>query len=203
MFPDTLLAQENPELSDAEVAHAAVTANQIDIDYAALAKEKSENAEILKFAETMSTDHKAVIDQAVALVQKLGVTPADNAVSKKLLADAEETRKALRAKSGDAFEVQRKNMVESQVRPSDVVDRRVLRAMEEIPRELFVPEAVRPLAYIDNEVVYHKAVISAVEGLLIPEAEHAELKALLQNVVPALQAHLDHAEMVQSQLNEK
>ena len=58
-------------------------------------------------------------------------------------------------------------------------------------------------AYIDNEVAYHKAVISAVEGLLIPEAEHAELKALLQNVVPALQAHLDHAEMVQSQLNEK
>ena len=163
MFPDTLLAQENPELSDAEVAHAAVTANQIDIDYAALAKEKSENAEILKFAETMSTDHKAVIDQAVALVQKLGVTPADNAVSKKLLADAEQTKKALRATSGDAFDK----------------------------------------AYIDNEVAYHKAVISAVEGLLIPEAENAELKALLQNVVPALQAHLEHAEMLQSQLNGK
>ena len=163
MFSTALSAQENPELSDAEVAHAAVTANQIDIDYAAIAKEKSKNAEVLKFAETMATDHKAVIDQAVALVQKLGVTPADNAVSKKLLADAEQTKKALRATSGDAFDK----------------------------------------AYIDNEVAYHKAVISAVEGLLIPEAEHAELKALLQNVVPALQAHLDHAEMVQSQLNEK
>ena len=58
-------------------------------------------------------------------------------------------------------------------------------------------------AYIDNEVAYHKAVISAVEGLLIPEAENAELKALLQNVVPALQAHLEHAEMLQSQLNGK
>ena len=51
--------------------------------------------------------------------------------------------------------------------------------------------------YIDNEVSYHKAVISAVEDLLIPETENSELKELLQNVVPALKAHLEHAEMVQ------
>lgn len=50
------------------------------------------------------------------------------------------------------FAVQRKNMVESQVRPADVVDRRIIRAMLEIPRELFVPEDVRPLAYSDREV---------------------------------------------------
>ena len=52
-------------------------------------------------------------------------------------------------------------------------------------------------AYIDNEVSYHKAVIGAVEDLLIPETENAELKELLQNVVPALKTHLAHAEMVQ------
>ena len=52
-------------------------------------------------------------------------------------------------------------------------------------------------AYIDNEVGYHKAVIAAVEGLLIPEAENKELKELLQAVVPALKTHLAHAEMVQ------
>lgn len=50
------------------------------------------------------------------------------------------------------FAVQRKNMVEGQVRPSDVVDRRILRAMLEIPREKFVPEDVRSLAYMDREV---------------------------------------------------
>jgi putative membrane protein len=58
-------------------------------------------------------------------------------------------------------------------------------------------------AYIDNEVAYHKAVISAVEGTLIPETDNAELKQLLQNVVPALQAHLHHAEMVQQQFASK
>jgi protein-L-isoaspartate(D-aspartate) O-methyltransferase len=45
------------------------------------------------------------------------------------------------------YSVERKNMVESQVRTSDVTDRRLLRAMLDVPREQFVPEAHRPLAY--------------------------------------------------------
>ncbi len=48
--------------------------------------------------------------------------------------------------------VQRTNMVDSQIRPSDVTDRRIIRAMLEIPREQFVPTAMKPLAYIDDEV---------------------------------------------------
>lgn len=150
-------AQENPKLSDAEVAFVAVTANQIDISYAEIAKQKSKDAEVLKFAETMERDHKAVIGQAAALAKKLGVTPKDNAVSKKLLNDAEGTKKTLLSKSGTAFNK----------------------------------------AYIENEVAYHKAVIGAVERLLIPETDNQELKQLLQNVVPALKAHLMHAEMLQ------
>lgn len=50
------------------------------------------------------------------------------------------------------FAVQRYNMVENQVRPSDVVDRRIIRAMLDIPREMFVPEKARPLAYIDLDL---------------------------------------------------
>jgi len=47
---------------------------------------------------------------------------------------------------------QRINMVESQVRPSDVTDRRIQRAMLDVPREAFVPEEMRPLAYMDGAV---------------------------------------------------
>ena len=47
---------------------------------------------------------------------------------------------------------QRINMVESQVRPSDITDRRVIRAMLEVPREMFVPQSLRPLAYMDQAV---------------------------------------------------
>ena len=155
-----VFAQENPKLSDAEVASVAVVANQIDINYGEIAKKKSKNADVLKFAETMISDHKAVIAQAAALVKKLGVTPKDNEVSQKLLANAEKTKKTLRSKSGKAFNK----------------------------------------AYIDNEVAYHKAVIAAVEGLLIPETENKELKNLLENVVPALKTHLEHAIMVQNKL---
>jgi protein-L-isoaspartate(D-aspartate) O-methyltransferase len=44
----------------------------------------------------------------------------------------------------------RRNMVDSQVLPNDVTDRRVLRAMGEVPREVFVNEAQKPVAYIDD-----------------------------------------------------
>ena len=47
---------------------------------------------------------------------------------------------------------QRINMVESQVRPSDVTDRRIIRAMLEVPREAFVPARAALLAYMDEAV---------------------------------------------------
>jgi protein-L-isoaspartate(D-aspartate) O-methyltransferase len=50
------------------------------------------------------------------------------------------------------FVEQRINMVESQVRPSDVTDRRIIRAMLELPREDFVPESMRTMAYMDEAV---------------------------------------------------
>lgn len=47
--------------------------------------------------------------------------------------------------------LQRKNMVESQVRPSDVTDRRITAAMLDVAREAFVPPAFKSLAYMDGE----------------------------------------------------
>lgn len=48
--------------------------------------------------------------------------------------------------------VQRKNMVDSQVRPSDVTDRRIARAMLEIAREAFVEDSQRVIAYMDGNL---------------------------------------------------
>ncbi len=50
------------------------------------------------------------------------------------------------------FEIQRLNMVELQVRPSDVTDRRILAAMLQLPREAFVPAPQRALAYMDGTI---------------------------------------------------
>lgn len=55
-------------------------------------------------------------------------------------------------------------------------------------------------AYIDHEVAYHEAVLSAVDKTLIPSAQNAELKALLVKVRPAFVAHLDHAKQIQAAL---
>lgn len=46
--------------------------------------------------------------------------------------------------------LQRKNMVESQVRPSDVTDRRITAAMTAIPREIFIPDRLAKFAYSDE-----------------------------------------------------
>ena len=91
-------------LSDAEIAHVAVTANAVDVEVGKLALKTAKNAEVRSFAQTMITDHTAVIGQASALVKKLGVTPADNAVSKSLWTGAHEAEANLAKVKGADFE---------------------------------------------------------------------------------------------------
>jgi len=50
------------------------------------------------------------------------------------------------------FENARIHMIESQLRPNKVVDDRVLRAFASIRRELFVPEHLRQVAYVDEDL---------------------------------------------------
>jgi len=50
------------------------------------------------------------------------------------------------------FTAARINMIESQVRPNGITDRRIIAAMEQIPREIFVPEGRRAVAYMDEDV---------------------------------------------------
>lgn len=46
----------------------------------------------------------------------------------------------------------RLNMVESQLRTSGVTDPRIIDVFSEIPRENFVPAAMKPVAYLDGDV---------------------------------------------------
>lgn len=149
-----------PDLSDPQVAHVAVTANSIDIDMAKFAESRSHNASVRAFAQRMITDHTGVNEQASALAKKLGVTPADNAVSQSLQADAKQARAKLDSLQGAAF------------------DR----------------------AYMDREVAYHQAVLDAIDKVLIPTTENADLKKLLTDVRPAIVSHLDHAKRVRGML---
>lgn len=55
-------------------------------------------------------------------------------------------------------------------------------------------------AYVDHEVAYHEQVLQALDTVLIPNAQNAELKALLVKVRPAFVAHLEHAKHLQASL---
>jgi putative membrane protein len=55
-------------------------------------------------------------------------------------------------------------------------------------------------SYIDHEVAYHKAVIGVIENQLIPSAQNKELKDMLISVIPAFNAHLEHSQMIQKQM---
>jgi putative membrane protein len=92
------------DLNDAQIAHVAYTAGQIDIDAAKLALQKSTDANVKAFANDMLRDHQSVNDQALALVKKLNVTPEDNDTSKSLLAAAAAKSKELAALNGAAFD---------------------------------------------------------------------------------------------------
>ena len=55
-------------------------------------------------------------------------------------------------------------------------------------------------AYIDREVAFHQTVLDALDDTLIPGATNEELRGLLQQVRPAIEAHLEHARELQSSL---
>ena len=72
--------------------------------------------------------------------------------------------------------VARANMVENQLRPNRIDDARVLRAMGEVPRERFVPDALRGCAYGDEDLA-----LGGGRHLIEPLA----LAKLLQTAAPA------------------
>lgn len=55
-------------------------------------------------------------------------------------------------------------------------------------------------AYVANEVAYHKSVNGALRDTLIPDAQNAQLKALLTTGLKLFEQHLAHAEMLAAKL---
>ena len=123
----------NTKISDPQIAHIAYTAGQIDVTAAEQALKKSSNADVIEFAKTMERDHKAVNEQALALVKKLKVTPEDNQVSKSLNAQATKELAKLGALDGSAFD---KAYIDNEVAYHKAVDN----ALETV----LIPDASNP-----------------------------------------------------------
>lgn len=71
------------------------------------------------------------------------------------------------------MEKARFNMIEQQIRPWDVLDHSVLQTMSDLPRDAFVSEAQRPLAYADIQLP-----IGHGESMMHPRVEGRLLQEL-------------------------
>ncbi len=96
--------QQPDTLTDANIAAIVVGANNIDISAGKIALDRSQNTSIKKFAERMVTDHTAVLNSAVALVTRLGVTPVNNELVATLAEQSSTHEANLRILSGNAFD---------------------------------------------------------------------------------------------------
>jgi putative membrane protein len=99
-----LAAAQAAKPNDAQIAHIAYTAGEIDIKAARAALKKSHNPQVRGFAEQMIRDHTAVNEKALALVKMLKVTPQDNPTSRSLLKQAGAESAKLAALRGPAFD---------------------------------------------------------------------------------------------------
>jgi putative membrane protein len=57
-------------------------------------------------------------------------------------------------------------------------------------------------AYMEREVAFHQQVLDALDQTLIPGAQNAELKALLEQTRPAIAGHLEMARALQTKLSQ-
>lgn len=92
------------ELTDAEIAHIVVTANDVDIEAGNLAKKKASQEDVHAYAHRMITDHTDVNKQAKDLAKKLNLTPKDNPISQSLKADGKKNLDKLKDLSGKEFD---------------------------------------------------------------------------------------------------
>jgi len=109
------------------------------------------------------------------------------------------------------YEAARANMIESQIRPNKVTDDRLIVAFERIRRELFVPEHLRGVAYIDEDLplgggrymmepmvvarLLQAASVSAKEGALVVGAGVGYEVALLSQLGRMVVALEDNPEL--------
>ncbi len=90
--------------SDANIAAILLAANNTDISYARLAPTRAENPAVKEFAQSMLTDHTAVNDRVMDVLNSLKLDPEENATSLDFRDESASKRDIMRELSGHAFD---------------------------------------------------------------------------------------------------
>ena len=78
------------------------------------------------------------------------------------------------------FHAQRINMVDSQVRPNGITDSRIITAMSEVPREMFLAGPLQAVAYADADLIVKPATSTAPARALMSPMALARLLQLAE-----------------------
>ena len=80
----------------------------------------------------------------------------------------------------DIYELEeaRRNMIEQQIRPWEVLDANILELLIHVPREQFVPPHLRSLAFVDFELPLNIDGVASGETMLAPKVEARLLQEL-------------------------
>ena len=92
------------KLTDANIAAIVVGANKIDISAGKIALDRSTDPKVREFAQRMVTDHQGVLDAAVELVTRLGVTPENNELVYALSKQSADHEAKLKSLTGKEFD---------------------------------------------------------------------------------------------------
>ena len=161
VFSFNTVAADKSDITDAQIAHIVVTANQVDIDAGNLAKKKASHKDVQAYAHRMIGEHTDVNKQATDLATKLKVRPQYNANSKDLKAEGNKNRDKLKGlTTGSEFD---KAYLDGEVK----LHQQVI----EVAGKKLVPNA-------KNEEL--KALLIKVRPALVSHLEHAkQLQAAL------------------------
>jgi putative membrane protein len=104
LHPTIANAQGEGAPTDPQIVGAVEAANQIDINYAKLAKSKAKDKQVKDFAQQMITDHSAVQKSMRDLAAKLNMFPVDSQTSNSLRKQAQQTMLKLHRLKGKEFD---------------------------------------------------------------------------------------------------
>jgi len=100
------------KVTDAQIVAIVTAANTADIDAGKMAKSKTKNADVKKYADLMVKDHTAMNAAGAKVAKKAAITAEENDTSKKMKDDATASTEKLKAAPPAEFD---KAYIESEI----------------------------------------------------------------------------------------
>lgn len=158
-------------MDDAAIFAMLDKANSAEIELGELAARMGQSSEVRDLGKNFAAAHTAARQKARDLALKIGVPPG------------------------------KPDMDDAMKYPADSVGKDHARGYAASLNKLKGLKGTEfDVAFIAREIEHHSKMIDAVENKFLPAAQNAELKALLTELKPSLQSHLDQARALEKRL---